>query len=75
MNSNLVLKKVFIAPTVENFKNKAPISKVSSNKYRNYSWRILIPQINLDAPILEGTDKEVLRKGVGHFQNTGLESR
>lgn len=34
------------------------------------NWRIIIQKINLDAPILEGTSKEVLRKGVGHFETT-----
>lgn len=34
------------------------------------NWRIIISKINLDAPILEGTSKEVLRKGVGHFETT-----
>lgn len=34
------------------------------------NWRIIIQRINLDAPILEGTSKEVLRKGVGHFETT-----
>ncbi|MCI8362052.1 MAG: class D sortase [Clostridia bacterium] len=34
------------------------------------NWRIIISKINLDAPILEGTSKEVLRRGVGHFETT-----
>ncbi len=40
------------------------------NQYQSNPWRILIPKINLDAPILEGTSKEVLRRGVGHFTTT-----
>lgn len=40
------------------------------NQYKSNHWRILIPKINLDAPILEGTSKEVLRRGVGHFDTT-----
>lgn len=40
-------------------------------QYRNGSnWRIIIQKINVNAPILEGTSKEVLRRGVGHFETT-----
>ncbi len=34
------------------------------------NWRIIIQKINVNAPILEGTSKEVLRRGVGHFETT-----
>lgn len=30
-----------------------------------------IPDLNIKAPVLEGTDNDVLRKGVGHFPGTG----
>ena len=30
-----------------------------------------IPDLNIKAPILEGTDNAVLKKGVGHFPDTG----
>ena len=43
---------------------------IITNQYKNNKWRIIIPKINLDAPILEGTEKEVLRRGVGHFKQT-----
>lgn len=33
-------------------------------------WKIIIPKINLDAPIAEGTTSEVMNKYVGHFENT-----
>lgn len=39
-------------------------------QYKNNNWRIKIQKINLDAPILEGTEKEILRRGVGHFENS-----
>lgn len=32
---------------------------------------IEIPDINIKAPILEGTDKNILSKASGHFKNTG----
>lgn len=34
------------------------------------SWRIKIPKIGLDAPILDGTDDETLKKAVGHFSES-----
>lgn len=34
------------------------------------TWRIIIPSINLDAPIAEGTSVEVMNSYVGHFSNT-----
>ena len=50
--------------------NKKEEIKVIANQYKENKWRIIIPKINLDAPIIEGTTKEALRKGVGHFANT-----
>ena len=52
------------------FENESPLNEIYLNKYNEYNWRIVISKINLDAPILEGTSKEVLRKGVGHFEET-----
>lgn len=40
------------------------------NQYQSNEWRIFISKINLDAPILEGTGREILRRGVGHFEET-----
>ena len=68
-NSNFILKNTNSKPAIEININKAP--NIFENKYQNYSWRISIPKINLDAPIIEGTGKDILRKGVGHFVNTG----
>jgi len=48
------------------------VEEIIENQYSNYDWRISIPKINLDAPILEGTSQENLRRGVGHFENTSL---
>lgn len=33
-------------------------------------WRIEIPKINLEAPIIEGTTQECLSMAVGHFEDT-----
>lgn len=35
-------------------------------------WYIKIPKIDLIAPIEEGTNKEILNKKVGHFEDTNL---
>lgn len=46
------------------------VDEVIENQYKDNNWRIFISKINLDAPILEGTSKEILRRGVGHFEET-----
>ncbi len=72
-SSVLVLKTSNVNPIVEISKDKQ-INKFfnsdNENKYSKYDWRIIISKINLNAPILEGTSKETLRKGVGHFEKT-----
>lgn len=45
---------------------------IVENQYKNNDWRVLIPKINLDAPILEGTSQSNLRRAVGHFKETAL---
>lgn len=42
----------------------------SKNKTKKLEWKIVIPAINLDAQIAEGTSPEILNKYVGHFENT-----
>ena len=72
-SSVLVLKTSNVNPIVEVSKDKQINNFFNSdneNKYSKYDWRIIISKINLNAPILEGTSKETLRKGVGHFEKT-----
>lgn len=38
------------------------------------NWKIIIPQISLEASISEGTSKEVMNEYVGHFEETSLKS-
>ena len=45
-----------------------------ANIYRDYDWRIEIPKIKINAPILEGTNSTVLKKAVGHFPETSKDS-
>lgn len=77
VNTSLVLKTSSLNPANENLNNvidkeilQEEMEKVANNQYLSNRWRIKIPKINLDAPIIEGTSKEVLRRGVGHFENT-----
>lgn len=43
---------------------------VYSNNYNQEEWKIIIPKINLEANISEGTELDVLKRNVGHFKNT-----
>lgn len=72
-DSAFILKTSQINPITdfnENVPKEVGIEEVVENQYKENSWRIFIPKINLDAPILEGTSKEILRRGVGHFTAT-----
>jgi len=66
-NASLVLEKVSITPI-----NTTTNELIVNQQYKNYDWRIKISKINLDAPILEGTQKEILRRAVGHFETTNV---
>ena len=46
--------------------------KIITNKDEANKWRIIIPKINLDAPIQEGTSQAILAKSVGHFEGTSI---
>lgn len=41
-------------------------------QYKSNNWRIKIPKLNLDAPIIDGTTSDVLRRGVGHFKASSM---
>lgn len=69
VNSTLVLKTSQTNPIIKN-KEEVEIEEIVANQYKTNNWRIFISKINLDAPIIEGTTTEVLRKGVGHFSST-----
>lgn len=65
-NISLIQKNNSINPI-----NTELISDEIGIQYKKGSnWRIIIQKINVNAPILEGTSKEVLRRGVGHFETT-----
>lgn len=37
---------------------------------KDESWKLVIPSIQLDAPICEGTSKEIMDSYIGHFEET-----
>ena len=70
--SNLVLNNLYL--NNENNVSYTYTPNDMANIYRDYDWRIEIPKIKINAPILEGTDSTILRKAVGHFVGTGIDS-
>lgn len=68
VNTSLVLKTSQINSINENIEKN--IEYTVKNQYKSNKWRIFISKINLDAPILEGTSQETLRRAVGHFSST-----
>ena len=70
VDTTLVLKTSQVNPIKENVEENIEIDEAVENQYKINEWRIFISKINLDAPILEGTTKEILRRGVGHFTST-----
>lgn len=69
VNSTFIHKTSQVTPITQN-KEKEERKEIVENQYQENGWRIFISKINLDAPILEGTSQEVLRRGVGHFSST-----
>lgn len=63
VNSNFVLENKNLAPI-----NTVDAGKMNNSQYISNNWRIKISKIHLDAPIMEGTEQEILRKAVGHFE-------
>lgn len=49
-------------------------AKILCNFYKSNPWRISIPSLDVDAPIEEGTESEVLRRCVGHLKKSGYTS-
>lgn len=73
--TNIVSEVSAQIPSTANSEKKiTQQKKVAENQYKENKWRIIIPKIYLDAPIIEGTSKEVLRRGVGHFEQTSKEN-
>lgn len=55
--------------TVKNvLEEKIEITEEKSDIYNSNKWRIKIPSLKVDAPIVEGTTQESMKKTVGHFE-------
>lgn len=67
INSSLVLKTTSLKPI-----NTIDANQIVKSQYKSNNWRIQISKIHLDAPILEGTESEILRRGVGHFRSSSI---
>lgn len=52
---------------VTNFQKENISEQIQTEKF---NWKIIIPRIDIDAPISEGTEAGVLASFVGHFENT-----
>ena len=73
--TNIVSEVSAQIPSTANSEEKiTQQKKVAKNQYKENKWRIIIPKIYVDAPLIEGTSKEVLRRGVGHFEQTSKEN-
>ena len=69
----LVLKISKITPIKEETnieENTIEKEQKEINIFLSSNWRILIPKINLNAPILEGVTNDNMRRGVAHFENS-----
>lgn len=65
VNSNFVLKTLSLDPI-----NTIVAEEIVKSQYKGNNWRIKIEKIHLDAPIIEGTESEILRRAVGHFESS-----
>ena len=50
--------------------NLEKTSETKSKTTNQNTWQIVIPAISLEAPIAEGTSKQVMNEFVGHFEET-----
>ena len=69
-DNTLILNESLMTDSIDKKSKKIEIEEPIGNQYMQNSWRIIISKINLNAPILEGTGQEILRRGVGHFKTT-----
>lgn len=47
-------------------------TNLEENQIKDTNWKIIIPEISLEANISEGTSKEIMDKYVGHFEETSF---
>lgn len=47
------------------------VREIDKQQLMNENVVVEIPELNIKAPVLEGTDNEILSKAAGHFADTG----
>ena len=74
-NNNSIIKcnnNENIISSISEQNNVNNVQEIVGIQYKSNNWRIKIPKLNLDAPIIEGTTSEVLKRGVGHFNGSSM---
>lgn len=56
----------------EKTNNSSKATSLVKQTSKQNQWKIVIPKINLEAPIAEGTSSQVMDAYVGHFENTAI---
>jgi len=77
-----LISNIFKRNTVQVELKTSNINQETEEKFHNTTeeekieiqWKINIPKISLEAPICEGTSKEVMDEYVGHFEETSTKS-
>lgn len=75
-STNEIIEEYTLEPDVSNqsTKEENAISNVNNQVSKletsSYEWKLEIPNINLEANIEEGTNKEILDEYIGHFEET-----
>lgn len=75
-STNEIIEEYTLEPDVSNqsTKEENAISNVNNQVSKletsSYEWKLEIPNINLEANIEEGTNKEILDEFIGHFEET-----
>lgn len=54
--------------------NNLPQNNATEEVKKEIDWKVIIPQISLEAEICEGTSNEVMNEYVGHFEETSKTS-
>ena len=69
-----VVQEEFTTKDVEEIKEETEIESVGQEKEEIHEiqnnkeiWQLMIPKIDLIAPIEEGTDQNTIKKSIGHF--------
>jgi sortase (surface protein transpeptidase) len=70
ISNDIQTKKVEENHNVIVTKTNNKIQREIVKEYKENTWRIQIPKINLDIHIEEGTSPNILLKSVGHFEET-----